>query len=163
MNVHGVKPGDRVLMVGSGNIGLIVSYQLIQAHVEVVALVEAAGCIGGYLVHAAKLRRAGVPILTSHTIVRALGEETVCGAVVAQVDQSWQVKPGSEREVACDVICLAVGLTPLVDMMWQAGCEMSTCRPWADMFRSEMKTCALRTLPCMSRAMRAAWKRPAQP
>ena len=124
MNVHGVKPGDRVLMVGSGNIGLIVSYQLIQAGVEVVALVEAAGCIGGYLVHAAKLRRAGVPILTSHTVVRALGEETVRGAVVAQVDQSWQVIPGSEREVACDVICLAVGLTPLVDMMWQAGCEM---------------------------------------
>lgn len=124
MNVYGVTPGNRVLMVGSGNIGLIVSYQLIQAHVQVVSLVEAAGRIGGYLVHAAKLRRAGVPILTSHTIVRAIGEETVRGAVVAQVDQSWQAVPGSEREVACDVICLAVGLTPLVDMMWQAGCEM---------------------------------------
>ncbi len=124
MNVHGVKPGDRVLMVGSGNIGLIVSYQLVQAHVDVIAVIEAAGCIGGYLVHAAKLRRAGVPILTSHTIVRAIGEESVEGAVIAQVDKAWQVIPGSEREIACDVICLAVGLTPLVDMIWQAGCEM---------------------------------------
>ncbi len=124
MNVYGVKPGDRVLMVGSGNIGLIVSYQLIQAHVRVVSVIEAAERIGGYLVHAAKLRRAGVPILTSHTIVRAIGHETVRGAVVARVDQSWQVVDGSQREVACDVICLAVGLTPLVDVMWQAGCEM---------------------------------------
>jgi sarcosine oxidase subunit alpha len=124
MNVYGVVPGDRVLMVGSGNIGLIVSYQLIQAGVEVAAVIEAAPCIGGYLVHAAKLRRAGVPILTSHTILAASGEESVTGATIARVDKDWQAVPGTERVVKCDVICLAVGLMPLVDVLWQAGCEM---------------------------------------
>jgi len=124
MNVHGVEPGKRVLMVGSGNIGLIVSYQLRQAGVDVVALVEAAPKVGGYLVHAAKLRRAGVPILTRHTILRAVGTEYVEGADVAQVDSSWKPIAGTERRIDCDVICLAVGLTPLADVLWQAGCQM---------------------------------------
>jgi sarcosine oxidase subunit alpha len=124
MNVHRVLPGRRVLMIGSGNIGLIVSYQLLQAQVEVVAVLEAMPRIGGYLVHAAKLRRAGVPILTSHTIVRAVGEDCVSGAVMERIDDRWRSVPGTETEVQCDVICLAVGLTPLSDLLWQAGCEM---------------------------------------
>jgi len=74
MNVYGVKPGDRVLMVGAGNVGLIVAYQLLQAGIAVERVVEAAPTIGGYSVHAAKLRRCGVPILTSHTIKEVCGD-----------------------------------------------------------------------------------------
>lgn len=47
MNVYGVKPGQQIIMVGSGNIGLIVSYQLLQAGVKVLAILEAAPVIGG--------------------------------------------------------------------------------------------------------------------
>ena len=54
MNLHHVKPGNRILMLGSGNVGLGVSYQLMQAGCEVVAVVDAAPRIGGYGVHAAK-------------------------------------------------------------------------------------------------------------
>lgn len=124
MNVHGVRPGKRVLMVGAGNIGLIVTYQLLQAGVEVVAIVEAAPTIGGYLVHASKVRRAGVPIYTSHTIKEAYGQGAVEGAVIWRLDANWQPIPGSEQDLAVDVICLAVGLSPLSDLLWQAGCEM---------------------------------------
>ena len=53
INVHRVLPGKKILMVGSGNVGLIVSYQLMQAGADVVALIEAAPQIGGYGVHAA--------------------------------------------------------------------------------------------------------------
>ncbi|MCX8014424.1 MAG: FAD-dependent oxidoreductase, partial [candidate division WOR-3 bacterium] len=77
MNVHGVLPGKRALMVGSGNIGLIVSYQMLQAGIEVVCVIEIMPKIGGYHVHAAKLQRAGVPILTSYTIKYALGKDWV--------------------------------------------------------------------------------------
>ncbi|NLB50520.1 MAG: FAD-dependent oxidoreductase, partial [Clostridiaceae bacterium] len=77
-----------------------------------------------YMVHASKIRRAGIPILTSHTIVRADGTEAVESAVIARVDPFWNLIPGSEKTVACDVICIAVGLSPLAELLWQAGCEM---------------------------------------
>ncbi|MHB9058479.1 MAG: NAD(P)/FAD-dependent oxidoreductase [Bacillota bacterium] len=125
MNVHGVRPGRRVLMVGAGNIGLIVSYQLMQAGVGVAAIVEAAPRIGGYLVHAAKVRRAGVPIRTGYTVKEAVGEETVEGAVIWRLDEKWRPVPGTEELIDCDVICLATGLSPLTELMWQAGCRMA--------------------------------------
>lgn len=124
MNLYGVKPAERVLMIGAGNIGLIVSYQLLQAGVEVAAIVEASDSVGGYWVHADKIRRFGVPLLTRHTIVRAEGRDEVTSAVIAEVDREFKVVPGTERVVACDTICLAVGLTPLVDLLWQAGCQL---------------------------------------
>lgn len=124
MNVYGVLPGRRVLMVGAGNIGLIVSYQLIQAGAEVAAIIEAAPKIGGYLVHAAKVRRLGVPILTSHTVKEAHGEECVEGVTIWQLDDAWRPVPGTEKRLEVDVICIAVGLSPLAELLWQAGCAM---------------------------------------
>lgn len=124
VNVFGVKPGKKVLMVGAGNIGVIVSYQLLQAGVEVAAIIEAAPRIGAYWVHAAKVVRAGVPIYTRHTILRAYGEQEVSGATIVQLDENWQPVPGTEKEIDADVICLSVGLTPLTELLWQAGCQM---------------------------------------
>ncbi len=124
MNVHGVMPGRRVLMVGAGNIGLIISYQLMQAQVEVAAIIEAAPRIGGYWVHASKVRRCGVPILTSHTILEVYGDSQVGGATVAEVDSTWKPVPGTERDFEVDAIGLAVGLSPLTELLWQAGCSM---------------------------------------
>jgi len=124
MNVYGVKPAQRVLMVGAGNIGLIVSYQLMQAGVEVAAILDASPRIGGYLVHAAKIRRAGVPILVRHSVKEALGKESVTGAVIQQLDEKWQPMAGTEQTIWCDAICLAVGLTPFADLLWQCGCDM---------------------------------------
>jgi sarcosine oxidase subunit alpha len=124
MNVHGVRPGQSVLMIGSGNIGLIVSYQLAQAGVGVAAVVEALPTIGGYAVHASKIRRLGVPILTRHSIKEAHGKDQVEGAVIWQLDERWAGIPGSERDLHVDVVCLATGLTPLAEILWQAGAEM---------------------------------------
>jgi len=125
MNVHGVLPGQRAVMIGAGNIGLIVGYQLIQAGVQVVAVIEAAPRVGGYWVHAAKLARAGVPIHTSSTVVEALGQDCVSGVRVVKVDAAWRPVPGSEFELECDLVCLAVGLSPLVELAVLAGCEIS--------------------------------------
>lgn len=125
INLHRVLPGRRVLMVGAGNVGLIVAYQLLQAGAEVVAIVEAMPKIGGYGVHASKIRRAGVPILTGHTILRAEGKESVERAVVAAVDENWQPIPGTEKTFEVDTICLAVGLSPLAELAWMAGCRFT--------------------------------------
>jgi sarcosine oxidase subunit alpha len=124
MNVHGVLPGKRVVMVGAGNIGVIVSYQLLQAGVEVAAIVEAAPRIGGYHVHAAKVRRLGVPILTSHTVIAASGEEVLESVIIAQVDEHFQPIAGTESVLEADILCISVGLSPLIELLSHAGCKM---------------------------------------
>jgi sarcosine oxidase subunit alpha len=123
MNVYGVKPGERVLMVGAGNVGLIVSYQLLQAGIAVDRVVEAAPGIGGYNVHAAKLRRCGVPIQTSHSIKEVCGEKKVEGAVIVRLDENWKPIKDSEEYIKCDTICLAVGLTPSTRLLSQIGVQ----------------------------------------
>ncbi|MBW2057640.1 MAG: FAD-dependent oxidoreductase [Deltaproteobacteria bacterium] len=123
IHIHRVLPGKRALMVGAGNVGLIVSYQLLQAGAKVVAVVEGLPAIGGYGVHASKVRRAGVPILTGHTVLRAEGREGVERAVIARVDENWKPIAGTERTLEVDTICLAVGLSPLAELAWMAGCE----------------------------------------
>jgi len=124
MNVYGVKPGDKVVMVGAGNVGLIVSYQLLQAGIKVDRVLEAMPIIGGYHVHAAKLRRCGVPIQTSHSIKEVYGKDKVEGVIVVKLDKNWQPVPGSEEKVSCDTVCLAVGLTPSTRLLSQVGVEM---------------------------------------
>lgn len=125
MNVHRVLPGTKALMVGSGNVGLIVSYQLLLAGADVVAVIEALPKIGGYIVHAAKLRRAGIPILTSHTILEARGDSEVKEAIICKVDDNFSPIIGKEKTIQCDLICLAVGLTPLAELCWMAGCKFT--------------------------------------
>ena len=124
MNLHGVKPGEKILMLGSGNVGLVVSYQLLQCGCEVVALVDAAPRVGGYGVHAAKAARTGVPFYLSHTIVEAEGEEKVTGVTIAEVDDKFQFIPGTEKHFDVDTICLAVGLSPMSQLLKMAGAQM---------------------------------------
>ena len=86
-------------------------------------LVEAMPDIGGYVVHAAKLRRLGVPILTRHTIKAAKGKGHVEGATIVELDEDWQRIEGTEEDINVDLICLAVGLTPSSEILFQAGCK----------------------------------------
>lgn len=125
MNVHGVVPGNKVAMVGAGNIGVIVSYQLLQAGIDVVAIIEALPRIGGYYVHASKIRRMGVPIYTSHTVIAAEGKDCLESVTIAQIDDKWQPIAGSEKQLDVDVLCVSVGLTPLTELLFQAGCKMA--------------------------------------
>lgn len=124
MNLHGVRPGSRVLMLGSGNVGLVVSFQLMQAGCEVAAVVDAAPQVGGYGVHAAKLARCGVPFYLSHTIARAEGDDRVTGVIINEVDSAFKPIPGTEKHFEVDTICMAVGLSPMSQLLKMAGCQM---------------------------------------
>lgn len=117
MNVHGVLPAQEVVMIGSGNIGLIVSYQLLQAGVKVKAVIEASDTIGGYNVHASKLRRLGVPIMTNSTIAKGIGTEVLEAVeIVSLID-------GSKTIIPCDTCCIAVGLSPSYQLAGMLGVE----------------------------------------
>jgi len=124
MNTYGVKPGDEIIMVGAGNVGVIVTYQLLQAGVKVKMIVEAMPKIGAYFVHAAKVRRMGVPILTRHSILRAYGDGQVEGATIVQLDDNWQPIPGTEKDVEVDGIAISVGLRPTYGLLDQAGVKI---------------------------------------
>lgn len=124
VNTNRVLPGKKILMIGSGNVGLIVSYQLMQGGADVVALVEAAPKIGGYAVHASKIARAGVPIYTRHTVLEARGDKRVNEAVICEVDDNWQPVDGTEKTLAVDTIAIAAGLKPLVELAIMHDCQV---------------------------------------
>lgn len=124
MNVYGVKPGNKIVMVGSGNIGLIVSYQLLQAGIDVVGVLEASSQIGGYKVHEAKLRRYGVPIYTKTTIKKAIGRECVEKVEIVKLDENFEMIEGTEEQLEVDAVCVAVGLSPLTMLLSMVGCKM---------------------------------------
>ncbi len=115
-----IKSSERVLIVGGGNVGLIAGYHAIQAGIEVVALIEALPRVGGYNVHADKLIRLGVPIYTRHTVVAAHGDGHVAGVTIAQLDDAWQMVPGTSQSFAVDSVLIAVGLAEVNEFYLKA-------------------------------------------
>ena len=124
MNIHGIRPGKKILMLGSGNVGLVVSFQLLQAGCEVVGIVDAAPRIGGYGVHASKVSRTGVPFYLSHTIRQVHGEDRVTGVTITEVDDHFAPIKGTEKFFEVDTVCMAVGLSPMSQLLKMAGCVM---------------------------------------
>jgi NADPH-dependent 2,4-dienoyl-CoA reductase/sulfur reductase-like enzyme len=124
VNVNRVRPGRRALIVGAGNVGLIVAYQLMQAGIGVAAVVEATPQVGGYFVHAAKVRRMGVPFLTRHTVVSAEGEDAVRRCTVAALGPDGSPVAGSEKTFEVDLVCISVGLSPAVELPRALGLAM---------------------------------------
>jgi len=115
-----VKPANKLFIVGGGNVGLIAGYHALQAGINVVGLVEALPKCGGYKVHEDKLKRLGVPIYTSHTVVQALGEESVSEVKISQIDGNFKPIPGTEKTFECDTILIAVGLEPVNEFAEEA-------------------------------------------
>jgi sarcosine oxidase subunit alpha len=123
MNNYGVLPGQEIVMVGSGNIGLIVSYQLMQAGVKVKAIIEAAPTIGGYKVHASKMRRLGVPILTSTTVKKAIGVDSIHAIETIKLDNKWSEIEGTNQIIETDALCISVGLSPMHQILSMVGAK----------------------------------------
>jgi NADPH-dependent 2,4-dienoyl-CoA reductase/sulfur reductase-like enzyme len=119
VNVHGVLPGKRVLMAGSGNVGLIVTYQLLQAGAEVVGIIDIAGGVGGYEVHADRVHREGIPIYLRHRLLAAEGDRELEAVLVESMEEGGKIK-----RFRTDALCLALGLTPLAELAAMRGCEM---------------------------------------
>ncbi len=115
-----VRPSHRLFIVGGGNVGLIAGYHALQAGIGVVGLAEAMPACGGYKVHADKLKRLGVPIHTSHTVVSANGRERIESVTIARVDGKFRPVAGTERTYACDTLLVAVGLDPIAEFTAQA-------------------------------------------
>ena len=115
-----IRSSRRLFVLGGGNVGLIGAYHALQAGIDVVGLVEALPEVGGYKVHADKIRRLGVPIWTRHTVARARADksgERLSSVTIAEVDDRFQPVAGSERTFEVDTLLIAVGLNPCDELL----------------------------------------------
>ncbi len=115
-----VKPTEKLFIIGGGNVGIIAGYHALQAGINVVGLAEALPACGGYKVHEDKLKRLGVPIYTSHSIVSANGNESVSSVTIAEVDKNFQTVEGTNKTYECDTVLIAVGLESVAEFTDEA-------------------------------------------
>ncbi len=115
-----VRCAEKLFIIGGGNVGLIGAYHALQAGIDVVGLVEALPECGGYKVHEDKIKRLGVPVWTSHTVLRIEGKENVERVVIAEIDDKFQPVAGTERTFEVDTVLMAVGLNPVNELFKKA-------------------------------------------
>ena len=113
MNAEFTLLGKNILTVGAGNIGYLTSYQLMQAGAKVKAILEAMPREGGFPVQANRIRRLGIPIYTSHMLLKAIPNQDrtgITGAVVCECE-NFKPIPGTEKVIdGIDVINICTGL-----------------------------------------------------
>jgi thioredoxin reductase len=135
---------DRMVIVGSGSLGLGTAALALQHRVEIAGVVEVGDVVRGEPAVAAALTARGVPIYTSHTIREARGKVgEVESVVVVQVDGQLKPVAGSEREIRCDTICLALGLAPNVELLSLVGARLEFVSPlggWVPQLNELMQT-----------------------
>ena len=115
MNQEYTLLGKNVLTVGAGNIGYLTSYQGMQAGANIKAIIEAQPFEGGFPVQANRVRRLGIPIMTSHILLKAIPNKTkdgIIGAVIAEC-KDFKPVPGTEKIIdGIDIINICTGLVP---------------------------------------------------
>lgn len=126
VNIEGVLPGREVVILGSGDIGLIMARRLTLegAHVQVVAeLMPYSGGLKRNIVQC--LDDFGIPLKLSHTVVKIEGDKRVEGVWIAEVDEHLKPILGTEEHYTCDTLLLSCGLIPENELSQKAGVALS--------------------------------------
>ena len=117
---------QRMVILGSGNLGLNTARMALTSGVEVAAVVDAAPAVGGAGALVSELRNLGVEFYTSHTVKEAAGAEgEVESVVLVEVDADNEPVGGSEKVFAADTVCLAIGLVPNIELLSLLGCDLT--------------------------------------
>ena len=125
VNMEGWLPGTRVVILGSGDIGLIMARRMTLEGAKVLACVEVMPYSGGLNRNIVQcLNDYDIPLYLSHTVTDIRGKDRVEQVVVSQVDEKRDPIPGTEMVVDCDTLLLSVGLIPENELTRQAGVEM---------------------------------------
>ena len=126
VNVEGLMPGRDVVILGSGDIGLIMARRMTLQGAKVLACVELMPYSSGLNRNIVQcLQDYDIPLMLSHTVIDIQGRERLSGVTVAQGDEKRQPIPGTEKHFDCDTLLLSVGLIPENELSQQAGVEMS--------------------------------------
>ena len=125
VNMEGWLPGRRAVVLGSGDIGLIMARRMTLEGAKVLACVELMPRSRGLARNIVQcLRDYDIPLLLSHTVTDIRGRERVEQVVVSRVDGECRPIPGTEMIFDCDTLLLSVGLIPENELTRQAGIEM---------------------------------------
>jgi thioredoxin reductase len=135
---------QRMVIVGSGDLGLRTATLALESGVAVAGIVEVANAVRGDEEIARSLASRGVPFYTAHTIREARGRVgEIESLVLVQIDGDLKPVPGSEREIACDTVCLALGLAPNVELLHLVGARLvfaSALGGWVPELDDQMQT-----------------------
>lgn len=125
VNIEGYMPGKRAVILGSGDIGLIMARRMTLEGARVEAVCEIMPYSGGLARNIEQcLNDFGIPLYLSTTVTAVHGKERLTGVTVARVDESRQPVPGSERFIECDTLLLSVGLIPENELTLALGAKM---------------------------------------
>lgn len=125
INMEGYMVGKKVLILGSGDIGLIMARRLTLEGAEVKAVVELMPFSGGLTRNIVQcLDDYNIPLYLSHTVIDVVGKDRLEKVVIAKVDENRKPIPGTEKEYECDTLLLSVGLIPENDISRKTGLEI---------------------------------------
>jgi len=126
VNIEGYLPGKEVVILGSGDIGLIMARRLTLEGARVKGVYEIMNYPGGLKRNIVQcLNDFNIPLYLSHTVTEIRGRERVEGVVVSKVDEKMQPIGGSDKFIQCDTLLLSVGLIPENELSKGAGIELS--------------------------------------
>jgi sarcosine oxidase subunit alpha len=126
VNLEGYMPGKKVVILGSGDIGLIMARRMTLQGAEVLACVELMPYSSGLNRNIVQcLDDYDIPLYLSHTVIDIKGEERLESVTIAKVDDNRKPIPGSEIELECDTLLLSVGLIPENELSQGAGVDLS--------------------------------------
>lgn len=125
LNMEGYMVGKRVVILGSGDIGLIMARRMTLEGAEVLAVAELMPFSSGLTRNIVQcLDDFNIPLYLSHTVTEVRGRDRVEGVVISQVDDAFNPIPGTEKEYCCDTLLLSVGLIPENELTKGAGVEI---------------------------------------
>ncbi len=126
VNMEGYMPGRKVVILGSGDIGLIMARRMTLEGAKVQVVAELMPYSGGLKRNIVQcLDDFGIPLKLSHTVVDIEGKERVSGVTIAQVDEKLKPIPGTEEHYDCDTLLLSVGLIPENELSRGMGVEIN--------------------------------------
>ncbi len=126
VNMEGLMPGREAVILGSGDIGLIMARRMTLEGAKVKVVAELMPYSGGLKRNIVQcLDDYGIPLKLSHTVVDIKGKERLEGVTLAEVDNTGKPIPGTEEEYSCDTLLLSVGLIPENELSRGMGVEMS--------------------------------------
>lgn len=122
VNIDGYMPGKKIVILGSGDIGLIMARRMTLEGAKVEMVCELMPYSGGLTRNIVQcLDDMGIPLKLSCTVVKTHGKDRLEGVTIANVDEKRQVIPGTEQYVECDTLLLSVGLIPENELTRMAG------------------------------------------